>query len=78
MKDIMMISDMPLAVVLSSLGFQLQSLDRTDPARFQFCFKEELGLEDAISAFWRGELRLEPKALFLNHKLLKSRIFSAL
>ena len=77
MWDYMKLSDMPLAVTLATLGFHLEDIDRTSSERFQFCFKREEGLDEAVQAFWRGELRVEPKALFLNHKLLKSRLYGA-
>ena len=76
MENYMMVSDMPLAVTLSTLGFRLENIDRTDSARAQFCFKREDDLDEAVGRFWRGELRVEPKALLLNHKLLKSRLYS--
>lgn len=71
----MMVSDMPLAVTLTTLGFQIEKIDRTNLERFQFCFKRQKSLDETVQAFWCGELRLEPKALFLNHKILKSRLF---
>lgn len=74
----MMISDMPLAVALTTLGFHLENIDRTSSERFQFCFRRQEGLDDTVQAFWRGELRVEPKVLFLNHKLLKSRLYSSI
>lgn len=76
MQDYMRVSDMPLAVTLTTLGFRLETIDRTDSDRFQFCFKLERRLDETIQAFWRGELKIEPKALFLNHKLLKSRLYA--
>jgi hypothetical protein len=77
MQNYMKISDFQLAVTLSTLGFQLEDIDRTSSERYQFCFRGNKKLDETIQAFWRGELRLEPKALLLNHKLLKSRIYSA-
>ncbi len=76
MQDQIRVSDMPLAVTLTTLGFPLETIDRTNSDRFQFCFKYEKRLEDAVQAFWRGELKIEPKILFLNHKLLKSRLYA--
>lgn len=70
-------SDFPLAVTLLSLGFILDSLNSGDAGRSEFRFSRETSLDETVQAFWRGELRLEPKTLFLNHKLLKSRLYSA-
>ncbi len=78
MQNTTQVSDFPLAVTLATLGFQLLEVDRTNPGRVQFCFKLDTKMEETVQAFWRGELRLEPKALFLNHKSLKSRLYSQL
>ncbi len=76
MKDYMKISDFQLAVTLSTLGFQLKEIDRASPDRYQFCFEDNKKLGKTIQAFWCNELRLEPKALFFHHKLLKSRLYT--
>jgi hypothetical protein len=68
--------DFPLSSSLSSKGFPLIGLDRTDLRRVQFCFKRTKELEDAIESFWRGELLVEPRAFAMHQKLLKSRIYS--
>ena len=78
MKDQMMISDMPLAITLITLGFHLETIDRSDRVRYQFCFKRESKMNNLVQAYWSGELRLEPKLLFMNHKLLKSRLHSSI
>ena len=76
MQHYMKVSDMPLAVTLTTLGFTLEEIDRTQQ-RFQFCFKHDDSLLKAIDLFWRGEIKVDPKALFLNHKALKSRLYNA-
>lgn len=70
-------SDFALAITLISLGFKIYHIDRNDSSRVQFCFEREKGLDQAVTAFWTDEIRIEPKVLLLNHKLLKSRLYSA-
>ena len=70
-------SDFPLAVTLLSLGYVVDSIGQGESGRSEFNFDRGNSLDDAVQAFWRGELRVEPKTLFLNHKLLKSRLYGA-
>lgn len=69
-------SDFPLASTLLALGFRLRTIDRSDSRRYQFCFEQSDEIQEANNDFWRGELRIEPKLLFLHQKSLKSRIHS--
>lgn len=70
------ISDMPLAVTLCVLGFNIESLD-PDPelnGRINFCFAPSQKLSEAQRAFYRGELRVNPLEYHLHQKALKSRL----
>lgn len=69
------ISDYHLAVTLITIGFKLHSIDRTKP-RAEFCFEPAGNISESISAYWNDELTVNPKVLFVNHKLLKSRLFA--
>lgn len=77
-KNYMRISDFQLSTVLSSMGYEIKELDDSNPRRIQFCFliDQKESIYDAIDAFWKGTLSLEPKALFYHQKLIKNRIFS--
>ena len=69
-------SDFPLATTLASLGFQIESLDRTS-ARVEFCFENTQELNEAVQAFWRGnEIKVDPQVFVMNQKLIKSRLYS--
>ena len=74
-NDYFITSDFPLGVTLVSLGFCLESVSKAESNRASFYFKREEGLDNAVQAFWRDALRIEPKQFYLNQKLLKSRIF---
>lgn len=69
-------SDFPLGITLVTLGFQLEYISKSCSKRMTFNFKREIGLDEAIQAFWRNEILIEPKKFYLNQKLLKSRIIS--
>jgi hypothetical protein len=68
-------SDFPLGITLITLGFPLDYISKSTD-RMGFQFRRENGLDEAVQAFWRDELRVEPKLFYLNQKLLKSRILS--
>ena len=74
-NDHFITSDFPLGITLISLGFCLETVSSTEGRRASFYFKRDKGLDEAIQAFWRDELRIEPKQFYMNQKLLKSRIF---
>lgn len=69
-------SDFPLAVSLLCLGFQLEHIDRSNLKRAKFCFKKSDELDDAVNAFWHGQLKIEPKIFCMNQKVLKSQLYS--
>lgn len=68
-------SDFHLAITLSSLGFPLFGINKTDPKRFTFEFDETPDLMKYVEAYFRGELRLDPRIVLLNAKLLKDRMY---
>jgi len=74
----MKISDFQISSVLLYLGYSLSSLDRTNPERVKFCFDIDEGetIYEAVDAFWKGTLRLEPKNLFMNQKILRTRLLN--
>ena len=70
------ISDLGLASALCCMGYQITSMDRSEPRRTVFEFQEQKGIEQAIEDYWNGALALPPAALFTHQKLLKQRIYS--
>lgn len=68
--------DIGLSSVLLSLGFALDSLDKTNPQKVQFIFQRNESLDEAIQLYWAKKLTLEPQILLANLKLLKNRLYS--
>ncbi len=67
-------SDLALATAIS-LYHPLETVDRTNPAKAQFLFKRDAGLNQLIENFWKQELRIEPQAYFNQLKIIKSRLY---
>lgn len=68
--------DFPLGITLATLGFPLDYITKSPTGRMTFNFKREEGLDNTVQAFWRDEIKVEPKQFYLNQKLLKSRIIA--
>lgn len=68
--------DLGLATALVTLGYKLLKLDKTNPKKVRFVFKEERDIEQAMLDYWNDEIKLPAQTLFNNQKNLKSRIYS--
>jgi len=70
------VSDLGLAASLSAAGFAIARVDKTNPRRAVFVFKDSPNLRSTIELFWSGELRLPASTLLESIRKLKSRIYS--
>ncbi len=68
--------DLGLATVLVTLGYKLIVLDKNNPQKVRFVFKEERGIEQAMLDFLNNKTKLPAQTLFNNQKMLKNRIYS--
>lgn len=68
--------DLGLATVLVTLGYKLLSLDKNNPKKVRFIFKEEKGIDDAMLDYLNNKIKLPAQTLFNNQKMLKNRIYS--
>ena len=73
-KDFYRTADLALAAVVS-LFYPMEAIDRTDPSgKASFLFKRDENLDRLIEAYWRGELKVEPKAYFNALRIIKARL----
>ena len=68
--------DLGLATVLITLGYELLELDRTNPKKVRFVFKEEKDIERVMIDYFNDKIKLPALTLFNNQKNLKNRIYS--
>ena len=68
--------DLGLATCLVSLGYELWSLDKTNPKKVQFIFKRADGIDMVVNDYWQDDLKINARTLFDNQKMLKNRIYS--
>jgi len=68
--------DMGLCSALICAGFELISLDKTNPRKVQFILRREVGIEDVVDNYWADRLEVKARTFFDNTKMLKNRIYS--
>ncbi len=71
-----MLSEFPLAVTLTALGFLPVSLDESDSQKVNFVFEKNDAVQKLIEGYWNGNLLVEPKRFWNVSRELKSRIRS--
>lgn len=74
--DDVKIRDLGLAATLVTTGFSIVSIDRSNPSRVVFIFKDNPDIQANIDSFWAGRLRLPADQLLNNMRTLKSRIYN--
>lgn len=76
-KTIYSTSDLALATLLS-LWYPLEAIDRTqDPHKAHFLFKRDIQLDELITAYWRGETKVNPQEYFNALKNMKARLYES-
>lgn len=68
--------DLGAATSLVSSGFELVSLDKTNPRKVQFIFRREIDIENVVDDYWADRLEIKARTFFDNVKMLKNRIYS--
>ncbi len=69
--------DLGLAAVLVTMEYELLKLDKTNPKKVRFVFRQEKSIEQAMLDYYKDEIKLPAQTLFNNQKMLKNRIYSA-
>ena len=75
-SDVLPISDLGCATALATAGFELLTLDRTNPRKVRFVFKLDEGIEKVADDFWADRLEVKARSFFDNLKMLKNRLYS--
>jgi len=68
-------SDLALVTTIS-LFQPLEAIDRTNPHKALFIFKRDTHLEKLIEAYWKDEIRVNPREYFNALKSMKARLYS--
>ncbi len=68
--------DLGVAASLFTGGFELISLDKTNPRKVQFIFRRKVGIEMVVDNYWSDHFEVKARTFFDNLKMLKNRIYS--
>ncbi|MSU54726.1 MAG: hypothetical protein EXS48_02760 [Candidatus Staskawiczbacteria bacterium] len=68
--------DLGLCAALVTLKYELLKLDKTDPKKCRFVFKETKDIEQTMLKYWNDELTVPALTFFTTLKNLKTRIYS--
>lgn len=73
-NELFQTSDLPLATVIS-LTHAIEEVDRQNPRRAEFIFRQSEDLNQIIEDYWKGELRVEPQKFFSQLRAVKARLY---
>lgn len=68
-------ADLALAAVIF-LSHPLEGIDKQNPRKAQFLFKQTKGLDSLVDEYWRGGLGVEPQAYFNALRAIKARLYA--
>ena len=68
-------ADLALATA-TSLFYPLRNIAKQNPKKAYFLFEWSSSLEEFISSYWHGEVKVEPQAYFNQLKVIKARLYS--
>ncbi len=68
--------DLGCSSALISSGFNLISLDKSNPRKILFIFNRQVDIEKAVNNYWADTLKIKARSFFDNIKMLKNRIYS--
>ena len=69
--------DIGLSSALTTLHYELLTLNRGNPRKIGFVFLRTPELEEASQEYFAGRLMLDARSFFENIKMLKNRIYSS-
>jgi len=68
-------ADLALAAVIF-LSHPLEGIDKHNPRKAQFLFKQNDELDEVVNGYWRGGLKVEPQAYFNAIRAIKARLYA--
>jgi hypothetical protein len=68
-------TDQSIVTILFHMGIKIDSINRTNPKRIAFIFKNSKKATQIIKDFYTAKLRVEPSSFLDDIKKVKSRIY---
>ena len=70
-------SDIALCSALCCFGYQIEAVDKQNPAKVIFLLKKDGQLDDLIQLYFTHQLKVEPLSFFNFLKEIKTRIYNS-
>ena len=68
--------DLGCSAALLCAGFELLSLDKSNPNKAMFVFRCENNIREVIESYWADNLEVKARSFFDAIKALKNRLYS--
>ncbi|MSU44949.1 hypothetical protein EXS45_02105 [Candidatus Nomurabacteria bacterium] len=68
--------DLGCSSALISAGFELVSLEKSNPSKVQFIFLKNNNIEKVVADYWANRLEVKARTFFDNTKMIKNRLYS--
>ncbi len=75
-KDKFLTFDLGLASALATLGYELWEIDKTNPRKAKFVFRQDKDIEKAVNDYWNNNLSVNARSIVDNQKMIKNRLYS--
>lgn len=73
-KDFYRTADLALAAAISFF-YPVEAIDRQNPKKAQFIFKQDKELYELVENYWKGQIKVEPQAYFNALRIIKARLY---
>ncbi len=68
--------DLGVSAALLCAGFELLTVQKSDPRKALFLFKKEAGIEEVANKYFGDKLEVKARSFFDNLKALKNKLYS--
>jgi len=69
--------DLGCSSALVSSGYELVSLNKSNPQKVQFIFRRNAGIEKTVNDYFSDKLEVKARKFFDDIKSIKNRIYSS-
>ena len=69
-------SDIGVATALLCVGFELLDVEKSNPRKAMFVFREQVNAEEIVNKYFSDRLEVKARSFFDNLKALKNKLYS--
>lgn len=68
--------DLGVSTALLCAGFEIVTIEKSDPRKALFVFKKESGIEETVNKYFSDQLKVKARSFFDHLKALKNKLYS--